>query len=331
MAASGDMTNAANRSGEKFGERDQYEKEQDEKTQFILGAIKSAMNPMAIRGLAEQYYGQGNAAIDAALIERGFNPPAMNESGMSVGNETVVEAETFQETKPEYTSTATPQEITETEVETETTDTTTGDTATTDTTTGDTATTPPAAGAPAQSSGDDIAAQLAKMMTFSGGDSSSGVEQEIIDLQKDLAKSREQDKWLALGQAGLALMSSTNPTLLGAVGEAGLAGVKSLKDADESYREGVIDLINARSKLSKGALTAEEAAPLLSDVLETLGETVEDKNPASPTFGEMIPKVTGTSRLELENLRDYLMPKVGYPSATQRSIQSAISATNNAS
>ena len=197
--------------------------------------------------------------------------------------------------------------------------------------TDDTTTTPPAAGAPAQSSSDDIAAQLAKMMTFSGGDSKSGIEQEIIDLQKDLAKSREQDKWLALGQAGLALMSSTNPTLLGAIGEAGLAGVKSLKDADESYREGVIDLINARSKLSKGALTAEEAAPLLSDVLETLGETVEDKNPASPTFGEMIPKVTGTSRLELENLRDYLMPKVGYPSATQRSIQSAISATNNAS
>jgi len=50
--------------------------------------------------------------------------------------------------------------------------------------TDDTTTTPPAAGAPAQSSGDDIAAQLAKMMTFSGSDSTSGVEQEIIDLQK---------------------------------------------------------------------------------------------------------------------------------------------------
>jgi len=175
-------------------------------------------------------------------------------------------------------------------------------------TTGDTATTPPAAGAPAQSSGDDIAAQLAKMMTFSGGDSSSGVEQEIIDLQKDLAKSREQDKWLALGQAGLALMSSTNPTLLGAVGEAGLAGVKSLKDADESYREGVIDLINARSKLSKGALSAEDAAPLYRQVLESLGETEEDDITGSRRY-----KITGTARLELVNLLSKLGPKLGIP------------------
>ena len=171
-----------------------------------------------------------------------------------------------------------------------------------------TGTTPPAAGAPAQSSGDDIASQLAKMMTFSGSDSTSGVEQEIIDLQKDLAKSREQDKWLALGQAGLALMSSTNPTLLGAVGEAGLAGVKSLKDADESYREGVIDLINARSKLSKGALSAGDAAPLYRQVLESLGETEEDDITGSRRY-----KITGTARLELINLLGKLGPKLGIP------------------
>jgi len=191
-----------------------------------------------------------------------------------------------------------------------------------------TTTTPPAAGAPAQSSGDDIAAQLAKMMTFSGSDSTSGVEQEIIDLQKDLAKSREQDKWLALGQAGLALMSSTNPTLLGAVGEAGLAGVKSLKDADESYREGVIDLINARSKLSKGALSAEDAAPLYRQVLESLGETEEDKITSERRY-----KITGTARLELVNLLSKLGPKLGIPPLNTDQVNSLLTSpvTANAS
>jgi len=194
--------------------------------------------------------------------------------------------------------------------------------------TDDTTTTPPAAGAPAQSSGDDIAAQLAKMMTFSGSDSTSGVEQEIIDLQKDLAKSREQDKWLALGQAGLALMSSTNPTLLGAIGEAGLAGVKSFKDADESYREGVIDLINARSKLSKGALSAEDAAPLYRQVLESLGETEEDKTTMERRY-----KITGTARLELINLLGKLGPKLGIPPLNTDQVNSLLTSpvTANAS
>jgi hypothetical protein len=77
------------------------------------------------------------------------------------------------------------------------------------------------------------------------------VEQEIIQLQKDMEKSREQDKWLAIAQAGLALMSSKEPTLLGAAGEAGISGLKSFREAQDRYQEGVIDLINARAKLSK--------------------------------------------------------------------------------
>jgi hypothetical protein len=41
----------------------------------------------------------------------------------------------------------------------------------------------------------------------------------------------EQDKWLALAQAGLALMSSQQPTIGGAIGEAGLAGITALRQA----------------------------------------------------------------------------------------------------
>lgn len=47
----------------------------------------------------------------------------------------------------------------------------------------------------------------------------------------------EQDKWLALAQFGLGLMSSREPTLGGAIGEAGQAGIAALRDARESMVE----------------------------------------------------------------------------------------------
>ena len=45
------------------------------------------------------------------------------------------------------------------------------------------------------------------------------------------ASALDQDKWLALAQAGLALMSSQQPTIGGAIGEAGLAGLTALREA----------------------------------------------------------------------------------------------------
>lgn len=79
----------------------------------------------------------------------------------------------------------------------------------------------------------------------------SSLESEILALQDRMKKSAEQDKWLSLAQAGLSLMSSTNPTLLGALGEAGISGLSAMKEAESRYQEGVVDLINARAKLAK--------------------------------------------------------------------------------
>ncbi|MAK55637.1 MAG: hypothetical protein CML17_07320 [Pusillimonas sp.] len=93
-------------------------------------------------------------------------------------------------------------------------------------------------------------------VTFSNRSESDGapssLQQEILDLQKRLERDRDTDKYLALAQAGLALMSSTNPTLLGAAGEAGISGLQAYREAQDRYAEGVVDLINARAKLAKG-------------------------------------------------------------------------------
>jgi hypothetical protein len=77
----------------------------------------------------------------------------------------------------------------------------------------------------------------------------TSLEDEIKALQDKLEKGREQDKWLAIAQAGLALMQSKEPTLLGAAGEAGISGLTAFREAQDRYQEGVVDLINARAKL----------------------------------------------------------------------------------
>ena len=110
-------------------------------------------------------------------------------------------------------------------------------------------------------------------VTFSAGNPVSSLEQDIIDLQAKLEKSREQDKYLALAQAGLAIMASDSPTLAGAIGEGGVDGLKAFREANQRYEEGVIDLINARAKLrddSKGGLTAASAITRINKIEDLL-------------------------------------------------------------
>ena len=109
----------------------------------------------------------------------------------------------------------------------------------------------------------------------STGDTSGAISlsDEIKALQKRMEKNRESDKWLALAQAGLALMSSDNPTLLGAAGEAGIEGLKAMREANERYEEGVIDLINARAKLvpkDKMGLSASNVVSLINRLEEDI-------------------------------------------------------------
>ena len=107
----------------------------------------------------------------------------------------------------------------------------------------------------------------------SAADAKSGVtslEDEIKNLQSKMEKDRETDKYLALAQAGLALMSSKEPTLLGAIGEAGISGLSAMREAQQRYNEGVVDLINAKSKLQKSSdadpFTASNAVTRLNAI-----------------------------------------------------------------
>jgi hypothetical protein len=117
--------------------------------------------------------------------------------------------------------------------------------------------------------------------TIVGGESgtydASGLAAEIKSLQDKLDKDRETDKYLALAQAGLALMSSKEPTLLGAVGEAGISGLTAFREAQDRYQEGVVDLINARAKLKgKGSsFTTNQMIQRAGD-LQTMAKNLKE-------------------------------------------------------
>jgi len=86
------------------------------------------------------------------------------------------------------------------------------------------------------------------------------LDAEIARQLQKLDKERDTNKWLALAEAGMKMMSSTSPTLLGSIGEAGLAGTKALRTSqsgDSKDRLGLLAL-QQRSDASKtkGGMTS---------------------------------------------------------------------------
>jgi len=131
------------------------------------------------------------------------------------------------------------------------------------------------------------------------------IEEELLKRQADLSKSKDFDKYMALAQAGLAIMSSDKPTLAGAIGEGGTAGLTAFNEARKRYDEGLTDILNARSKLqqarisagSKGKLTRSGALTAISsynNAITAIRKEIADiyqKNYGEPTDPSVIQQI----------------------------------------
>jgi len=82
------------------------------------------------------------------------------------------------------------------------------------------------------------------------------LEQELLKRQEALEKDRNFDKYMALAQAGLGILASEKPTLAQAIGEGGQSGLTAYAAANERYKEGLNDILNARSKLQQAKIKA---------------------------------------------------------------------------
>ena len=91
-----------------------------------------------------------------------------------------------------------------------------------------------------------------------------GLDGQLADMLKDMEKSREQDKWMALAKMGMALMSSKQPTLGGALGEAGMEGMKDLQDSKKSYNKDKMTILALQQRIDASKRAAASKSTGLS-------------------------------------------------------------------
>lgn len=76
----------------------------------------------------------------------------------------------------------------------------------------------------------------------SGAGPMSSYEKMLQDAMANAEKKAKQDKWLALAQAGMALMSSTSGSFAGALGEAGKVGIEALQGSRDVAEQNKLKL-----------------------------------------------------------------------------------------
>jgi hypothetical protein len=134
-----------------------------------------------------------------------------------------------------------------------------------------------------------------------GGSGGSALGGSGAAVMSDLEKSLEQDKWLSLAKFGLALMSSQQPTLGGAIGEAGIAAVGDFQKAKQNFEE---------TKLARATLAARRAGSSSRPYRIPAGVigNLEDRLAAAQAEYAMLPEPTSS----------WFSSEVNDPVATER-------------
>ena len=171
-----------------------------------------------------------------------------------------------------------------------------------------------------------------KDTTAGGGGGMSSYEQELMDALGRREKAAQQDKWLSLAQVGLNLMSSTNPTIGGAIGEAGLKGVEAARGARDQYDKDRLSLLGeleqsrmaraaAAAKAAKGTATKPVSSAIIGQYTDQLGAIDEQLAimgpPPEPGWwsGE-VDDPYAAERTRLEEQRAAIQAALGYGYAT---------------
>lgn len=127
------------------------------------------------------------------------------------------------------------------------------------------------------------------------GSAMSSIEERIAKMLDEREKGVESDKWMALAQAGMALMSSKSPTLGGAIGEAGLAGIGALKKGKAQYDKDVLSLLGMQQKIDAAKdLSAYRQATLDAAAKKAAlpkGLSASEKNKFLGEAGDLFEKI----------------------------------------
>ena len=121
-----------------------------------------------------------------------------------------------------------------------------------------------------------------------GGSGTSGrmssIESEIAQLLKDREREADKDKWLALAKMGMALMSSKSPTLGGALGEAGIAGMEDLQKSRAAYKKDKLGLLGLKQRAEQARMTNARLAAAANRKVAPKPRTPAEVNAALDYF-----------------------------------------------
>jgi hypothetical protein len=135
--------------------------------------------------------------------------------------------------------------------------------------------------------------------TGGGGAGDFGpIESRIARMLEEREKSAEADKWLSLAQTGLALMASDQPTLGGAIGEAGLAGIGALQQARSQYDKDIMSLLDMQAGIQRaraaGARSARTDGLTASNIVSLLNNATDESNRIAIELAKITPDmITG--------------------------------------
>jgi hypothetical protein len=133
-----------------------------------------------------------------------------------------------------------------------------------------------------------------------GGADYGPIESRIARMLEERERSAQADKWLSLAQTGLALMASDQPTIGGAIGEAGLAGIGALQQARSQYDKDIMELLNMQAGVQRaraagarsartGGLTASNLVSLINNLTNVKARIANDiaTQKPDPATGEV--------------------------------------------
>jgi len=135
-----------------------------------------------------------------------------------------------------------------------------------------------------------------KLPITDGGEGGAGfgsTDSRIAKMLSERQKQAESDKWMALAQAGFQIMASKSPTLLGAVGEGGQAGLKALSASKKGMRDFETDMLKLETQLEAARLRSQgrgkTSATAYAALERSYSEALElaTQNPSAPNLARL--------------------------------------------
>ena len=154
-----------------------------------------------------------------------------------------------------------------------------------------------------------------------GGAGFGSTDARIAKMLSERQKQAESDKWMALAEGGFKMMTSKSPTLFGAIGEGGQAGLKALSTSKKGLRDFETDMLKLQTQIAAARLRSQNSAKLAPASLVTAAESAVKR--AQTAFDN------ATSQAEKLKTKEKLDEAVAYLKEIRTRVANQFAATAN--